>query len=256
MSIDLVSCTNPKHFSTCDPLHFEHARSGHLQPVREPSHLLTRPAGSSEPCRRRPADVLIPVWPEARASTLPAGNRASLDFAVINAMGPGHVALTARSSGTAAASEYAQKKMTFEDTAARCAQHGILLKPVVYTAQGAIDPSAGKTLEVIHRCVAAETGVPLPRVREDFAVRLAVLLVRSNARAARRRDPDGEVACNRGADKSHLRARTALSTSAALAEASEQGVHDLEIAELAAETEGLSVGGGGADADMPDVVAT
>ena len=119
---------------------------------------MNRPAGSTKPCRRRPADVLIPNWPSTGSDENPSGSKAVLDFAVINALGPGHLQITAGSSGTAAATAYAQTKRDFENTAARCSEGGMVLKPVIMTAQGGSDPGAQKTAEVIHRAVAAETG--------------------------------------------------------------------------------------------------
>ena len=112
-------------------------------------------------------------------------------------------------SGADAAITYAQRKRQFEDTDARCRQAGILLKPVVITAQGGIDPNAAKVLEVLHRAVAVETGKQLRTVRAEFRARSSIALIRANARASRRRDPDGHEAATRGTSNSLLRTRCA-----------------------------------------------
>ena len=61
----------------------------------------------TEPCHRRPADVLIPQWPSSSTDENPAGAKAALDFAVIDALGRGHIWTTANSSGITAATTYA-----------------------------------------------------------------------------------------------------------------------------------------------------
>ena len=189
---------------------YEHARMGGMQPSREPSHLLARPSGCTEPCLRRPADVLIPRWPERSSHGAAGSDMAALDFAVINALAPTHVDRTQNESGTAAATAYAQSKRVFEGTAARCAQQGITLRPIVFTAQGAADPNALRTLEVVHRAVASATGSALPRVRSSFSERISMNILKANARAARRRDPNGAIAAQRGPNAVSKQARQAL----------------------------------------------
>ena len=66
----------------------------------------------------------------------------------------------------------------------------VVLKPVILTAQGGIEPGAQKIGEVIHQAVASETGIALPKVRNTFAIKLSVTILHSNARAVRRRDSD------------------------------------------------------------------
>ena len=89
------------------------------------------------------------------------------------------------------ATAYAQRKRDFENTEEQCLQNGITLKTVILTAQGGIEPGAQKIGETIHRAVASETGISLPKVRSTFAIKLSIIMLRSNARAVRRRDPDG-----------------------------------------------------------------
>ena len=73
----------------------------------------------------------------------------------------------------------------------RCRDRGVLFLPIVYTAQGAVEPEASKSLEVIHRAAAENRGQSLADVRAAFAEEISVAIVRANARAARRRDPGG-----------------------------------------------------------------
>ena len=91
---------------------------------------------------------------------------------------------------------------------ARCLENGMVLGPVVMTAQGALQPGGHKITEVLHRAVAAESGVKLSRARDTFNVRLSIALVRASARATRRRDPDGPSASSRG-QAHHVRLATA-----------------------------------------------
>ena len=175
---------------------YDHGRSGNLQPKREPSHVMARPEGSTEPSQRRPADVLIPHWPERKGAG--GCDKVALDFAVINALAPAHFDTTLRGSGTTAATAYAQAKRDYQGTAARCEQEGIALHPVVFTAQGAVDPNASKTLEVLHRAVAGATGAPLAEVRKKFDENVSMHILKANARAVHRRHPDGPIAAQRG----------------------------------------------------------
>ena len=61
----------------------------------------------------------------------------------------------------------------------------------------------------MHRAVASESGLPLQRVRAEFRQQLSLVILRANARAASRRDPDGPMAA--------MRSRGPLSTQAAQA---------------------------------------
>ena len=227
--------------NTIKDLYFQQARTGRMCPEREPEGLLNRPSGSTEPSHRRPADILIPAWPSTSTDALPSGAKAALDFAIINALGPGHIQATAAGSGTEAATAYAQRKRDFENTEDRCLQNGIVLKPVILTAQGGIEPGAQKIGEVIHRTVASETGIALPKVRNAFAIKLSITILRSNARAVRRRDPDGPNAVGRGITEHTLWARTGLATAAVLeipTETADAGP-DTDVDELAADSENL-----------------
>ena len=186
-----------------------HARSGPTMVACKPSRILSRPDGPEELSRRRPADILLRNWQEAPLEA-PGVTQAALDFAIINALGAAHISTTREMSGAMAAHKYGERKLLYEDTARRCLQEGIVLKPVVFTAQGAADPASLKTLEVLHRGVAGSTGIHLGQVRSEYMIKVSVALLRANARAARRRDPDGKLAAARGQSKLATQARKAM----------------------------------------------
>ena len=100
-----------------------------------------------------------------------------------------------------AAHKYAERKLLYEDTAGRLLHEGIALKPIVFTAQSVADPSSLKTLEVLHRGVAQTSGKHVGQVRAEYMAKVSLALVKANARATRRRDPDGELAATRGQSK-------------------------------------------------------
>ena len=188
---------------------FDHARNAGLTPLGEPVQLLTRPVGATEPNRRRPADVLVQRWPDVLPSGLLRGGNVALDFAVIDALGARHWTVTAESSGTAAATQYAQQKRLFDNTEEQCRSQGIAFMPVVLTAQGAVEPNGEKALETLHRAAASELSEPLAEVRRSFNQKLSVSLIRANARATRRRNPDGAIAAERGVRSETARLRQA-----------------------------------------------
>ena len=140
--------------------------------------------------RRRPADVLLTLSSQPSTSER-TYSTVALDFAVINALGPSRYTTTLEGFGTDAATEYADRKRVWDNTGSRCRDRGVLFGPIVCTAQGAIEPGAAKSLEVIYLAVADNPGQGLPETRAAFAEKLSISLLRSNAQAARRRDPKG-----------------------------------------------------------------
>ena len=158
-------------------------------------------------------------WPQSLPDA-PGASRVALDFAVINALGSAHIETTRETSGALAAHKYGERKLRYENTALRCIQEGIVLKPIVFTAQGAADPNSLKTLEVIHRGVAESNGQDIGKVRSDFMAKMSLTLLRANARATRRRDPDGHNAATRGQSQLTAQARRAMILTMGLGESS------------------------------------
>ena len=143
--------------------------------------------------RRRPADVLIC----ANASFLTGlpggdppsnGRKVALDFAVINAMGQGHLDQTRRGPLTAAI-EYSKQKAAYLNTRSQCEQEGIVFEPIVLELQGGIEPRAAAILHRIAECVAAVESTPLAKLKASMFQRIAVIVARSSALAIRRRLP-------------------------------------------------------------------
>ena len=92
----------------------DYCRRGGLRPEHEAPGLMTR-VDDRTPNRERPADVLV-IPSLALAQQLPDRSRAvrtervCFDFAVVNALGPGHWAETAVCSGRAAEGYDEQKR--------------------------------------------------------------------------------------------------------------------------------------------------
>ena len=114
------------------------------------------------------------------------GRRVALDFAVINALGQGHLAET-RQGPLKAAIAYSDRKAMFQNTRAQCAQEGVVFEPIVFEAQGGIEPRAAAILHRIAECVATAEGGCMRRVKAQMFQRLSVIIARSGAAAIRRR---------------------------------------------------------------------
>jgi len=157
---------------------------GGLRPQTEAPGVLI---GSLE----RPADVLI-VPQLALAMLLPDGSRrvttekVCLDFAVVNALGPGHWSETATGSG-AAAEAYDLQKRRRNNTEARCRDQGLVFCPVVFEQQGGRSKGADAVIRSIADAIGAREGVEASSVKRSFEHRLAVTLARCGADMIARR---------------------------------------------------------------------
>ena len=119
----------------------------------------------------------------------PGARRVALDFAVVNALAPSNWRATAQEPG-GAASVYAERKRTCRSTARQCLGQGIHFLPLVLEAQGGMTREAGAFFHGLGAAVATAEGGDAAAVREEIFARLAILLLRANARAlARRRGP-------------------------------------------------------------------
>jgi hypothetical protein len=114
------------------------------------------------------------------------GRKVALDFAVINALGPGHWRQTFDEAG-AAELAYDAEKRRHRDTATKCAAAGLVFKPMVASAQGGMTPAMGSIVHRIAKAVATVEGTEPEAVRKDMFERIALTISRANARAVARR---------------------------------------------------------------------
>ena len=69
---------------------------------------------------------------------------------------------------------------------------------------------------MVHRAVANATGTDLRRVRSGFLERVSMSILKANARATFRRDPNGAIAAQRGPNAAARQARLALASTGGL----------------------------------------
>jgi len=168
---------------------FDYCERGKMRPSLEHIGLLT---GSDDPtCRDRPADVLV-IPHLALARSLPDGSRAirtervCFDFAVVNALGPGHWAETSVDGG-GAAEAYDQTKRRRNNTDDRCTAHGLRFWTVVLTHQGGTSKAADAALRAIAKAVAEKEGREEASIRREMQHRIAIVLACSRASRVLRR---------------------------------------------------------------------
>ena len=149
-------------------------------------HDLELPGG-----RRRPADVLVCHRP-ALLHGLPGGpaaegtTKVALDLAVINALGQGQHQLTFEGQLRAAIA-YSKTKREHLRTHEKCAENGIAFEPLVFEAQGGVEPRAAAILHRIAESVATVEGRDTAACKREFLQCLAVIVARNSSRAIRRR---------------------------------------------------------------------
>ena len=177
-----------EHNSARDLVH-DYCRRGLLRPVLEAQGVLRDiplPDG-----RRRPADVLV-CSGNVLVQSLPDGsrpvgpNKVALDFAIINALGPGHWNETSRKPGSAAEA-YADHKRGYLDTASKCEAAGVRFQPMVFEAQGGMTAEAGAIIHAIAGAVASAEGGDQLKIRGEIFEKLSLLIMRANARRIGRR---------------------------------------------------------------------
>jgi hypothetical protein len=114
--------------------------------------------------------------------------RICLDFAVVNALGPGHWGATAGAEGQAAAAEaYDATKRTRNNTEARCAAEGLVYIPAVFEHQGGAARGADAALRAVAAAVAAREGREPSNLRREMRHRIAVIIARCVAARVLRR---------------------------------------------------------------------
>jgi ribosomal protein S9 len=177
-----------EHNEVRDLVH-DYCKRGLLRPELEAQGVLRDTPTPDD--RRRPADVLVcsgaalvPRLPDGSCALGPT--RVALDFAVINALGPGHWNETFRKSGSAAEA-YANKKRLYLDTATKCEAAGVRFQPMVFEAQGGMTSEVGAILHAIAGAVAAAEDANQIKIREEIFEKISLLTMRANARRIRRR---------------------------------------------------------------------
>ena len=168
---------------------FSWCRRGLLNPKLEKGGLLSQvslPGG-----QRRPADVLV-CHRAGFLSGLPGGDSATrrgkvaLDIAVINALGQGHGNDTL-AKPLQAAIAYSATKAVHLNTRAQCEQAGLSFEPMVFEAQGGVEPRAAAILHKISEAVTAAESAEASRIKSEMLQRLAIIIARGSARAVLRR---------------------------------------------------------------------
>jgi hypothetical protein len=171
-----------------------YAKREGLRPVSEAPGLL-RDEGGDVPNHERPADVLV-IPQLALARELPDGSRAfrtekvCFDFAIVNALGPGHWSQTAGASGSAA-EQYDQQKRRRNNTETRCRERRLAFWPVVFEQQGGRSKAAHAAIVALAEAVGNREGCEAATIRHEINQRLAVLLARSTASMIARRQRGG-----------------------------------------------------------------
>ena len=129
-------------------------------------------------CMRRPADVLVDD-PGSRIE------KVALDVKVINALGPGHVEETMRSS-LEAADAYRLQARDYQDTTRRCSERGIKYEPLVFTSQGGMQSRTEAFITQFAAAIAknesSEPGVVKAEIIEDLSRTLAHAAARAISR--------------------------------------------------------------------------
>ncbi len=129
---------------------------------------------------RRPADVFLPSWS--------GGRPAAVDLAVTSGLQAGLQAVSA-SNGAAATERYADRKRSYLNTAAQCADAGLTFVPCIFEAEGGIGREARALLSTLARDAARLTSEDAS-LRGQLALQsLSVCLQRANALAIARRAP-------------------------------------------------------------------
>ncbi len=82
---------------------------------------------------------------------------------------------------------YRRKALALQNTERLCADQGLTYEPLVFSAQGGIEPKAEAILSHIAAQVAAEEGLQAADVKSEMLENIAFTLVRFASRAVSRR---------------------------------------------------------------------
>jgi hypothetical protein len=147
---------------------FQACKSAGLLPELEKTGIL--PGGLE-----RPADVFLNRWPGG------GPEHVALDIAVVSPL-QSHYVRAAAKSALVAATAYADKKASREETEARCAERGVRFEPLVVETFGAWSDGARRVITTIAGLAAPRDEVTQPQhhVHRLFQ-RLSVSLMKANA---------------------------------------------------------------------------
>ena len=112
--------------------------------------------------------------------------RVALDVKVINAVGANHFDETLQGPQVAA-SNYRDFACEHQQTRSRCAEKGLRFEPIVFTAQGGVEPHGEALLTQICSAIATVEGGDAATIKAEMLRPFSVTIARSVARSVLRR---------------------------------------------------------------------
>ena len=112
--------------------------------------------------------------------------RVALDFAYVNPQNQSHLN-SAADRRLGAATEYAEAKRRYKNTAQQCEAAGVFFQPMVLETLGGASDECMEVLNSLSKQVAVNTHTPYAEVARRLRQRLSVDLQRANHRAFSRR---------------------------------------------------------------------
>ena len=150
-----------------------------LSPTLEKAELLPpRPDDPASSNLRRPADVYVPSWD--------FGSPAAFDFAIVSPQRQDVLSQASQSSG-AAAGLYEEHKRSYLNTAAECAEQGVLFIPLVAESSGGWGTAGFTTLHKLAKVSGQRWGKDVEASLSHLLERLSVAIRSAQARAVLRR---------------------------------------------------------------------
>lgn len=148
-------------------------RAGFAPEVEKAELLLPQRPEDARVALRRPADVYLPAL---------EGSPTALDLAITGPLRSETLAEAGRHA-LAAASAYAQVKVSHLNTGQTCAAQGIRFRPMVAESTGAWEADASRILVLLSRGAAAREGGDAAALRASLLQELCVAIRASHARA-------------------------------------------------------------------------
>ena len=156
-----------KHNGLRDATHFHLSTAGFDAKKEVPGLLPDDP-------RRRPGDLLVPDWVDGRAM--------ALDFAVTCPL-QASARNDAAKNTLATAMAYESHKLADRETARRCQDQAINLKPMVVETFGGWGPIAQGVFKIVARKASEKSGLPQSVTTNHIYQNLGIKLQRANARS-------------------------------------------------------------------------